>query len=219
VNDAASDVKWAKYAALGGPLFVLANIVAGALTGTPPDTDASAEEIADYFADKPGQIQASVLVGVLAAIPLAWWFGSLWRRMARAEDGRPRMAVVALIGLVLAGGLAMAGNAVFGALAFRVQDAGPGVTSVLYVLSFGFISANLVGLVIFLAAVTSLSFRTRIFPAWSNWVGWLAALLSLVGTLSLVNDDMALAQVGFAGFILFGIWLLAVSWVMWKDPA
>jgi hypothetical protein len=64
-----------------------------------------------------------------------------------------------------------------------------------------------------------LSFRTRIFPVWSNWVGWLAALLSLVGTLSLVNDDMALAQVGFAGFILFGIWLLAVSWVMWKDPA
>lgn len=219
MNDVMDDKKWTKLAVLGAPLFVVLNIVAAALSGTPPDTDASAEEIAEYFADKPGQIQASVLLGVLAAIPLAWWFGSMWRRMARAENGRPRLAVVALLGLAIAGAMAMAGNVVFAALTFRIDEAGPGVTSVLYLLAIGLVTANLAGLIVFLAAVTSLSYETKMLPAWTNWVGWLAALVALVGMVALVNDDMVFSQIGFGSFILFGIWLLAVSWTMWKDPA
>src|SRR3954471_1489213 len=104
--------KWERYAALGGIWFVVLNVIGAFLPGAPPSTDDSTEKIAKYFSDHSGGIKMTQLLLGLGTIGLLWWFGSLWRLMVTAEDNRPRMAVVALGGLILGMALALASGAI-----------------------------------------------------------------------------------------------------------
>src|SRR6476659_691089 len=109
--------KWERYAALGGIWFVVLNVIGAFLPGTPPSTDDSVEEIAKYFSDHSGGIEVALFLTGLGIIGLLWWFGSLCRLMVKAEDGRPRMAVVALWGLTLAMALALVSGAITSSVA------------------------------------------------------------------------------------------------------
>lgn len=82
------DKKWEQFAALGGVLFVVANLVGAAASGEPPSPDGSAAEIAAWFTDSDGILLSQALAGI-GSIGLLWWAGSLWRRLSAAE-GTPR---------------------------------------------------------------------------------------------------------------------------------
>ena len=97
-----NDSKWQRYALVGGPIFVVLAIVGTALAGSPPAPDDSTEEINSFFADNHGAIKTGAWLGVLAALFLVWWFATLWRHMADAEGGRPRLAIISLGGLMVA---------------------------------------------------------------------------------------------------------------------
>src|SRR6478672_6749597 len=116
--------KWERYAALGGIWFVVLSVISAFLPGAPPSTDDSAEKIAKYFSDHAGAIQAAQLLAGLGIIGLLWWFGSLWRLMVTAEDGRPRMAVVALGGLAMGAALALASGAMTSTVAMQHVQVG-----------------------------------------------------------------------------------------------
>src|SRR2546421_6806551 len=118
------ETNWERYAALGGIAFVVLTVIGTFLPGAPPSPTDKADKLFDYFNDHGGALQAMQYMGGLATIGLLWWFGSLWRRMTRAEDGRPRMAVVALTGLVFAGIFAAASGAVTSVAAMRIQELG-----------------------------------------------------------------------------------------------
>ena len=147
--------KWERYAALGGIWFVVLNVIAAFLPGTPPSTDDSAEKIAKSFSDHRARSRPPQLLAVLGLIGLLWWFGSLWRLMVKAEDDRPRMAVVALAGLALGGAMALAGGAITSAVALQHQDVGGGA-KFFYILSLVLFASAGAGLVVHIAAVTSL---------------------------------------------------------------
>src|SRR5205807_1914137 len=134
----------------------------------------SASKISSFFQDHTGAIEAAQVLGGIGAIGLAWWFGSLFRTMARAEDGRPRMAVVALVGFAFSGVLAILSGAITSATALRIDEIGDGAR-VFYTLATVVISSSGFGLVVFLAAFSSLNYRKAMLPPWTTYLGYLAA--------------------------------------------
>ncbi|MFN8036613.1 MAG: hypothetical protein U0V73_11815 [Acidimicrobiia bacterium] len=211
------DAKWERYAALGGIWFVLLTVIGSNLAGAPPSLDDSRAQIVKYFADHSGALEAGMFMNAIGAIGLVWWFGSLWRLMVEAEGGRPRMAVVALGGLAISGALALASGAVTSTIALQHGElAGAATAKVLFVLSGILIAGAGVGIVVLVAAVTSLSYRTKLFAAWINVVGWIAALLFLVASFAYASDANAIALTGLGGFLLTCVWIVAVSVQLWK---
>ncbi len=210
--------KWERYAALGGIWFVVLNVIGAFLPGAPPSTDDSPEKIAKYFSDHSGGIKMTLFLGGLGMIGLLWWFGSLWRLMVAAEDSRPRMAVVALGGLTLGMAMALASGAVTSAVALQHEDVAGGA-KFFYILSLVLIASAGFGIVAHIAAVTSLSYRKKIFAPWINIVGWVAALLFLIGTIGSVSDANALGFIGLVGFLAWCVWIVVVSLNMWNRTA
>jgi hypothetical protein len=212
------DVQWERYAALGGIAFVVLNVIGAFLPGAPPSTDDSAHKIGTYFADHSGGIKGAAILMGLGVIGLVWWFGSLWRRMAAAEDGRPRIAIVATVALAAGGALALSSGAVTAAVALDRGELGDGAKP-LYVLSFVLIAMAGFMLVAHIAAVTSLSYRTRMFAPGVNIVGWIAAALFLASTLGMVSTASAFGFVGLAGFLAWCLWIVLISVDMWRHAA
>lgn len=211
------DVSWAKYAALGGPAFVLLGVVGGFLPGAPPAMDCSTVEAAEWFADHDKAIRIGAVLTAFGVIALLWWFGSLWRRMSQAEGGRPRMAVVAALGLVMFAMVLLVQNAVLATAAFH-SDGIDIVTKPYLTLAYVLGAMAFIGAVVFVAAVTSLAYRTAMHPLSTNILGWLAALGMLIGSLNMANGRSLWTTLGLVGALLWLLWILMVSWDLWRRP-
>jgi hypothetical protein len=209
------DSTWERYAALGGIWFVVLSVISAFLPGAPPSASDSVVKIAKYFSDHSGAIEVATLLAGLGIPGLLWWFGSVWRLMADAEGGRPRMAVVALAGLATAAALALASGAISSTVALRHVDVG-GAAKFFYVLTVVMIAMAGFGLVAHIAAVTSLSYRKKIFAPWINIIGWIAALLFLIGTIGVASDASAFVVIGLAAFLVWSLWIVVISLDIWK---
>jgi hypothetical protein len=211
------DAKWEKYAALGGVVFVVLSVVGSFIAGAPPATDDSAAEIADWFSDNAGAIQASQLISGLGVIALIWWAGSLFRKMSRAEDGRPRLAVVTIVGFVFGGVFALMSGGIMSATALRIDEIGEGA-QVFYAIGSVLLATSAFGIVAALSAVNALSLRTQMWPRWLTYVGMLAAVLFLVGSIGTATDAGGIMVFGLIGFLVWSVWILGVSYELWKHP-
>jgi hypothetical protein len=212
-----NDSKWARYAAIGGVAFVVLNIVGAILSGSPPSGNDSATKIANYYVDKGDGLKAALWLGGIASVGLVWWFGSLWRRMSRAEGGAHRLSVVSLLGLGLGGALFLASAAVNAAIALRASDVGEGAR-VFYTLSLVLLAGSGFGLAIHLLATNALALRSKMLPTWLGWLGLVAGLAFLLaGVLGSATDNASGLMAGFVGFIGFSVWVLGVSAVLWRD--
>lgn len=213
-----SDSKWERYAVLGGFAFVVLNVVGGFLPGSPPATDDSADKITKYFVDHDSAIKLSQFLALVGTIGLAWWFGSLFRRMRAAEGGNPRLAVVALLGLALGGANAIMSGAISATMAQRAADS-PDAAKFFFTFSMVAIASAAAGVIVFLSAVCALNYRTKMFPAWTNVVGWLAAAGFVVGMYGVATDSGAINAIGFISFLVWCVWIVAVSVFMWRGDA
>jgi hypothetical protein len=211
-----NDKLWERIAALGGIAFVVLNIVGTVIQGEPPSPDDSAADVAEWFADNDTGIQVATFLGGLSLIALAWWFGSLWRRMARAENGDHRLSIVALAGLGGAGALFAMSIAVNSAVAMRIDETGPEGARLFYLLSTVLLSLSGFFIVTHLAAINALSLRTGFLPRWITVVGIVASAFFLASTIGSATDAEAILFFGFGGFILWSVWLIAVSIYMWR---
>jgi hypothetical protein len=209
------DERWERYAAVGGVVFVVLNVIGALLPGTPPAADDSAVKITKYFQDHTGAIEAAQIFLGVGVIGLLWWFGSLWRMMVRAEDGRPRMAVVALLGLAAAAGLVLLSGALTSTTALRIDEVGGG-SRFYYLLSGVIISTAGFGIVAFLGAVCALNYRTKFMPQWTTYLGWLVAAGFLAASLGSASDSVAFFVLGFSSFLVWCVWIIGISVVMWR---
>ncbi|HET9729222.1 MAG TPA: hypothetical protein VFR41_07375 [Acidimicrobiia bacterium] len=210
--------KWERYAALGGIWFVGLGVVSALLPGAPPSLDDSNAKIAQYFGDHSSRIAfATFLVG-LGIIGLLWWLGSLWRVMVGAEGGRPRLAVVAVASLAIGATLALAAGSVLSTTALQHDEIGSGA-KVFYALQVVLFAAAGFAIVSHIAAVTALSYRTRLFAPWINVIGWIAALLFLISTLATASDANFYNVLGLIAFVAWCVWIVAVSLSMWQRVA
>lgn len=212
-----NDSKWARYAAIGGVAFVVLNVIGAVLSGSPPAANASAAKIAKYYVDKGGGLKATMWLGGIGSVGLVWWFGSLWRRMSRAEAGAHRLSVVSLVGLALGGALFMASASVNASIALHPADVGEGAR-IFYTLSVVLLSASGFGIAIHLLATNILGLRAKMFPTWLAWLGVVAGLAFLVSAvLGSATDSSSGLAAGFVGFIGFSVWVLGVSFVIWSE--
>lgn len=209
-----NDKKWERWGFHGGLIAVAALVAIFATYGVPPDADAPAAEIAEWYADNDATIRFSTVLLGVGVIGLSWWFGSLWRHMRRAEDGEPRLAVIAAIGLILSGATAMISIAVGSAAAMRIDDVGEEGAVLAWAFANTSIGLSAVGDVILIAAVSTLAIRTRFLPTWLAYGGGLAALVNLVAALSAATDSAVISIFGLIGFLSWLAWIAAISLVM-----
>jgi MFS family permease len=211
------EANWQRYAALGGIAFVVLNVAGTFIAGAPPSLDDSPQKVAEYFSDNAGALQAAQYLAGIGAIGLFWWFGSLWRRMTRNEAERPRLAVVALIGLVFGGVFALASGAVTSMTAMRIDDLSPEAARIFWALAYVLIGTSGFGIVAMLAAVSALSYKTNMLPQWLTVIGWVAAAGFLVASVSAASDADVFGFIGLSSFLLWCIWIVAISLLMFRE--
>jgi hypothetical protein len=208
---------WTKAAAAGGFAFVVLDVVASFLPGTPPASDASAAKVAVYFRDHASGIKGQLLVGGLGIAALMWWFGTLWRVLSKAEGERPRLAPVAAVALVVGVTLALLSSAINSAVALRPSDIA--TTHLFFSFSFIVSAAAGFGIAVFLFAACSVTYRTGLTPRWVSYVGLLAGVVFLAGTLGTITDAAIVNLLGLFAFLIWCVWIIAVSVCMlrWSD--
>ena len=215
IAPAPTDATGARFAAASGVAFVVLTLASTFAAGSPPASDASAAKVATYFHEHSGGIRAQLLLGGLGIAALLWWFGTLWRLLSRAENERPRLAVVAAVGLATGMALALLNGVVIGTAALRTID--PATTRLFYSFSIVAISAAGFGIGTFLLATSVVTYRHRITPVWVSVLGFVAGLAFFAGTIGGVTDGHGVVALGLGAFFVWCVWILAVSATMWRS--
>ena len=96
-------MKWERYGALGGILFVILVIASIVVAGSTPQTSDSAAKILQSIKDNKDGIELAAFLGVSRRCRSCGGRESVGAD-ARAEGGQPRLALIAVLGLVFAGG-------------------------------------------------------------------------------------------------------------------
>jgi hypothetical protein len=202
---------WDRLAAGGGVVGVVLFVIAGIIYGTPPDADASATSVVDFFQDNRDQVLWAIFLQGLGVLAILWFIAALVTTMR--DVGEPRLAVAAFGAYVLGFSIGAAGAMALAGAAFGVaESADPGSVAALY--HVGRICDTFSGLLIagLPAAVAGTAFRTKLFPAWWAWLSALFALWGVVGATAFATDGFWSPDgAGFVGFIAFMVWTLVTS--------
>ncbi len=204
------DKTWERYGALGGVWFVVLSVIGGILAGAPPARSDAPAEIIRYYTDNDSGLQLGAFLGALGVIGLVWWFGTLWRAMANAEPGSPRLGVIALIGFILSGVAATAAFTIDAGTAAAIDVAGEGSKIFFQIsnISFGF---SAIGDVILTAAVGGLILRTGFLPKWVGYLSYVVATVSLIAAIGIATDASFFSFFTLLGAALWGIWIVVIA--------
>ena len=205
-------MKQERAGAIAGLVFVVLLALAGVLGGTSLAADATTGEVNAYLAGHQTELEAGVWLLGLGVVALTRWFGVFWMRMVNAE-GSTHLAAVSLIGLVVAGPLALASAAVWATAANRVDELGPSAAG-FYVLGAMLLGAEGFGLAAHLAA-NILAARTGMLPSWLVGAGLLSAAGFLISAVLSGADFTSSGPLGLAAFVLWCAWILGVSYQLW----
>ncbi len=213
-----NDKTWERYGALGGVWFVVLVVIGGIAAGAPPSRTDPAADIAKHYADHADGLQLGAFLGALGIIGLVWWFGTLWRAMTNAEAGTPRVAVIALIGLVLSGiGATLSFTIDAGAAAaIDVLGEGSAVFFQISNISFGF---SAMGDVVLATAVGGLILRTGFLPKWVGYLSYGVVILSLGAMISIASDNDVFSFFGLLAAVLWGIWIIVTGVLLYQKAA
>ena len=204
-------------AATAGVAFVVLELVATFITGVPPASNASAAKVAAYFHDHAGALRAQLLIGGLGIAALWWWFSGLWHMWRTADDERPGLPVTAAIGLASGGALVLVATAFTATAAIRPIDVA--TAHLLYSLSLVTIAAAGFGVAVFLIAACTLTDRAASAPRWTSYLGYVAAVVFLFGTLGVVSDASVYTNGATLAFLLWCVWIVVMSALMWRAAA
>jgi hypothetical protein len=202
---------WERWGAIGGFAFVVFYIVAFAALDI--EVGNSDREILDYYGSSSHRAKEMVAFFMIAAAALSLIvFGNALRTViSRAEGERSApVAALAWAGTIACSTLILTGNALSRATAFsafdKEFDLEPNTRRVFesagYLL---FVSATLAAILLVVAVAIAV-FRERIF---GRWLGWL----------SIVSALLLPAAILFIGYLVFVVWVIAVSVVLVRRPS
>jgi hypothetical protein len=194
-------ISWERLAALAGVAFVVLYVAAFALG---IEVGKSDREILDYYADSGNRAKEVVAFFLIAAAALAFllFASSLRSLIARAEQERAMLAALAWAGGTACAVLVLAGNAVSRATAFTAMSddfqLDPNTRRVVEDVGFLLFASGALAAILLVVAVSLAALRYGVVPRWLGWAGLpAAALLTLA--------------IAFVGFLIFALWVLAVS--------
>jgi hypothetical protein len=194
-------IKWERWAALAGLAFVIFYVAAFSLGIEVGESD---RDILDYYADSGNRTNEVVAFFLIAGAALAFvvFASGLRNLIARAEQGTAPLAALAWAGGVACAVLILAGNAVSRATAFAAMEStfqlDPNTRRLVEDVGFLLFVSGALAAILLVVAVSVAALRHSVLPRWLGWAGFpVAALLPLA--------------IGFVGFLIFIVWILAVS--------
>jgi hypothetical protein len=156
----------------------------------------------------------SNFLGVLA-IPLAVWFVVVLREVVLGDRLANALGTAAVAGILITAPMAMAGGAVSVSPLYADGVAGKlgddTIRIVFEAQSLLFASTS-AGIVLFAVAAALAIRRSGALPAYTMWVGLLAAALNVVAMFSTLSAGAS--GVGFLGLIGFALFLLVAGGTM-----
>jgi hypothetical protein len=204
--------------AAAGLLLAVFLMIGFLLPGAPPKADDGVSEIVDFFTDKRGSLLAGDFFIGIGALFFFVFAGGLRRHLRATARGDDGLAGTSFGGGVAGVALLLAGTAVINGIAFRAAGGGANIRSefdtanALFFLS-GFPFA------VFFGAAAWAGARSGALPGWTSWLGWLAAVLQIVGAIGLFAKSGFFATGGAMGFVapvVGTIWALGVSWHLYR---
>ena len=209
------DRRWDRFGAAAGVVLVVIGIAAVVIVGTPPTPDDSDQAFKDFFLSKRDRLLTQAWLLGLGAVLFLWFAAAVRSVLRRAEGDTGHLADLFLAGAAVITALLLAGMAVQVALANQVADRlAPEV--VRFAFDLGVAMTVLFGLVGALLAIAyaAVVFVTDVLPRWSAWLAVLAAVVNVVGSFVLFNDDGAFSLEGTFGAFAFAVtmlWFLGTS--------
>jgi hypothetical protein len=194
-------ISWERLAALAGVAFV---VLYAAAFGLGIEVGASDREILDHYADSGNRAKEAVAFFLIAAAALAFvaFAGSLRSLIARVEQESAMLAALAWAGGTSCAVLVLAGNAVSRATAFATMSddfqLDPNTRRLVEDIGFLLFVSGALAAILLVVAVSLAAIRHGLLPRWLGWAGFPAAAL------------LPLA-IGFIGFLVLALWILAVS--------
>lgn len=194
-------ISWERLAALAGVAFVVLYVAAFALG---IEVGASDREILDYYADSGNRAKEVVAFFLIAAAALAFivFAGSLRSLIARVERESAMLAALAWAGGTACAVLVLAGNAVSRATTFAAMSddfqLDPNTRRLVEDIGFVLFVSGALAAILLVVAVSLAAIRHGLLARWLGWAGFPAAAL------------LPLA-IGFIGFLVLALWMLAVS--------
>lgn len=193
-----------KVAPLSGVLFALL-LIAGFVVDPNTEFMPPERDIVAHLHEGPVRVMTAAYLGVLAALALVWFSGSLYKSIRRIDDDGGRLSTLALAGGVLASALLVVGRAATVAAAERVWITGsmePGAAAALFDISAIAIGNGApIGMGVLIGASAIASLRTE---GQYRWTGWVSLLIAL----GLVSPyGWAVLAVALLWVLVAGIWI------------
>jgi hypothetical protein len=206
MEDKLGQARWPALAPLTGVVFVILVVIAFAVGGSSPDIKDSPQKILKYYNDHDSKQMFSAALLALSTVFLFFFLGVL-RTVLRAVEG----TVGRLSAVAFGGGLVLGvGMLSFAGFTFTVADAAdhltPDAAQAINALNSDFFFPLAAGLSTLLLATGISGVRTRVLPAWLSWI-------------AIVLGIAAITPAGFFAFLAFGLWVLAVSLVLWRTAS
>lgn len=185
-----------RLAAFAGLAYVVLYVVAFSLG---IEVGPSDREILEHYADDGARTKEVVAFFVIAAAALAFVVFALGLRSLIVDRGLAALVSAGTIGYAV---LLLAGNAVSRAPAFASMDdefqLDPNTRRMIEDAGLLLLASGAIAAILLLVAVGIAALRFRVFPRWLGWT-------------SLVAAPLLPLAVGFIGFLVLFVWVLAAS--------
>jgi hypothetical protein len=208
------NARFERHGALTGVGFVVLLGITVALAGSGTRPSDSADEVAQYLADKEGSLKVAAYVGGLATVLFLWFLGALGTFLRAASA---RMATIAVASGVAASVFFGTALAVTYALVLSVDNQVDGVT-LEFLNTFGRV---LVGLAAFAAGSMAIAvavgvMRYRVLPAWVSALALVTTAAQLVAGVAVSNQSDGMVAFGYLALAIFLVLVLSLAVTMYQ---
>ena len=212
--------KFTKAVAVSGAIAMVAYLVAFALVSADaPDSGSSGAQIAEYASDHRSELLAAYLLLAIGLTVLMVFAAGVYRIMRRDGSGETGwLAMASLASAVAGAGIFGAGTALFMAVAYRPAT-DPAVVRALWDAGWLAINTAGFGFSAWIAIIAIATFRHRVLPVWTAWIGVPVALIGLAGPFAVETGTGPFSPQGWFAAIVgltFGAWVLAMSLAAWR---
>lgn len=205
---------WALSGVLFVALFVAGLVFGNVLSPEPyPSPFAPSPEIESYFTESGAAVRALGVLQILAAISLLGFAACVAAFVRRAAGEGSALSGLALGGGALAAAFFLLSGLLSWALSRPVTVELLALVRALHDLTFlagGPAHVSLLGL--FVGAGSIAASKTKVLPRWIDWVGIVAAVLSLLSVASMLWTPVTVLLP--LGRLLSSVWIVAVSLVL-----
>ena len=200
--------------AAGGILFPVLQLIGQSLIqvgGSEPSFDASSQEIVEFFKARNTLLfNIGGYLSTLSLIALLGFLGSLWGVLRRTE-GEPGWLSLVAVGAGLGVVALLFGAGAWFLAVFRIDEGlDPQIARLLFDLGNLTFATSWVLFGALALSVAAASLLLAVFPRWLGWTGL------IVGIWLITAPIYWTSQVAFIPYVLFWVWLVSLSVVMFR---